>query len=421
MIVLHTADWHLGVRSGPVSRTPDHDLFLDWLLDTIEEESVDTLVIAGDVFDSHQPSAEALERYYGFLARCPGSGLRHVVVVGGNHDSASRLQAPAPLLRALNVHVVGGLTQETRDRGDHIVPLRAQDGEVEAVVLAVPYVQEFRLGIRPSAEPRSELHASFTTAFRALYTELTDRAEAEFPGVPILATGHLTVGDDHAREDYPHEIHQVGAIEAMPASIFDPRIRYVALGHIHRSYPVDDTGRAWYSGTPISTSLPEGRSPRRLLALELGGEGGPIIPRRLEVPSFRSLHELRGPLDEIVAAIRDLDGSEPLPPLLYVRVIEDDLPGDFQARLQEAVEAYPESERPVIAESRHERATPLSDEEVEETGTLDEMEPEEVFRALARTRSVEVDDGLRSAFRQVLECRAEDFDALVAELTEGGE
>ena len=97
MRILHTADWHLGCTLGQnhASRTQEHAAFLQWLLATIQEQGVEVLLVAGDIFDQAQPSAEAQQLYYDFLgqaARLPG--LRRVVITGGNHDSATRLDAP---------------------------------------------------------------------------------------------------------------------------------------------------------------------------------------------------------------------------------------------------------------------------------------------------------------------------------------
>src|SRR5690349_8399639 len=108
--LLHTSDWHLGHTLHDLPRRYEHAHFLSWLLGKLEEEQVDALVVAGDIFDSANPSAEAQQALYKFLAearlRLPALD---VVIVGGNHDSAARLDAPDPLLRALGIRVIGGL------------------------------------------------------------------------------------------------------------------------------------------------------------------------------------------------------------------------------------------------------------------------------------------------------------------------
>src|SRR5690554_5898916 len=109
--LLHTADWHLGHSLHGHDRSYEHRCFLSWLTSTIVGEEIDAFIIAGDVFDAANPPTSALAMYYEFLAdvgrRRPGLD---VVVIGGNHDSAARLHAPEPLLSALGVSVVGGLS-----------------------------------------------------------------------------------------------------------------------------------------------------------------------------------------------------------------------------------------------------------------------------------------------------------------------
>lgn len=422
MKILHTADWHLGVSAGPVSRGPEHDRFLAWLADELESREIDVLVVAGDVFDTHSPSAEASQRYYRFLAQAATKGVAQVIVVGGNHDSASRLDAPAEVLRALDVHVVGGLTQESLAAGDHLIPLRSRAGEVEAVILAVPYVHEFRLGVRTTDSDQAETRRLFTEAFQRVYSSLADLATAQYPGLPIVATGHLTVGEGVTREDYPQEIHQVGTIDALPASLFDARISYVALGHIHRSYPADPDRRVWYSGTPVAVALPEARLPRRVLQVRLErGDASVAEVEAVEVPMSRALLEMEGEPEEMLTELRSLEWVEPLPPLLYLRVVADELPVDLQSRLQDALAVHPECERPVIVELRQRRKTPLQELGPEQTRALEEMTPREVFRSLAQASGVDADDQLLAAFDQLAGMGEDDLDAEVRRIKEGVE
>ncbi|MFP2913001.1 exonuclease subunit SbcD, partial [Pyxidicoccus sp. 3LFB2] len=144
MRLLHTSDWHLGHTLYDVSREAEHAAFLDWLLETLEAQAVDALLVAGDIFDTANPSADAQAAWYHFVARARRRMPRlDVVVIGGNHDSAARLDAPDPLFAALGVRVVGGLP---RTRGELelerlLVPLHDAKGRVGAWVAAVPYLR----------------------------------------------------------------------------------------------------------------------------------------------------------------------------------------------------------------------------------------------------------------------------------------
>ncbi|MCB0959162.1 MAG: exonuclease subunit SbcD, partial [Acidimicrobiales bacterium] len=145
---LHTSDWHLGHQLHGVARDGEHAAFLAWLVEQAVAEQVDAVVITGDIFDGSNPPATAQAAYYGFLAeigaRLPGV---EVIVLGGNHDSPARLEAPAPLLERLRVRVVGALPRDDHavawDRA--VVPLhrrvRGKPGPVAAWLLAVPFLR----------------------------------------------------------------------------------------------------------------------------------------------------------------------------------------------------------------------------------------------------------------------------------------
>lgn len=451
MRLLHTADWHLGVTSGPAHRGTDHDRFFDWLVEQVDELEIDALLIAGDVFHNQQPSADATQRWFDVLARLARTGLAQIVVVGGNHDSAARLAAPAQVLRALDVHVVGGLTTEDVAAGRPIVPLRRRSGELGAVALAVPFVHEFRLGVRTTDLDGAAVRQDFIERFAAVYRDLADEAERRHPGVPLVGMGHLTVGSRVRRDDFGQEIHgaavrevghEVGTIEALPVSLFDARLRYVALGHLHRAHPVDDTRHIWYSGTPIPTQLSEGRTTRKVLLVELDAEARdeasdgasqaqtstpaatstptststpaptstPVV-RPLDIPSSRGLLELKAPLDELRETIRTLTWAEPLPPLLHLRVVADVLPSDLAAQLQQAIEEHPEGARPVIVEVQQRLATerdpnaPTDDADPLQGRTLSELEPREVFERLLTSRgyaAADSDGGADGGAREAL-------------------
>jgi DNA repair protein SbcD/Mre11 len=407
MRIIHTSDWHLGISSGAVSRGPDHTLVLDWLIERLGQGDVDALIVAGDIFDSMQPSAEAQAQYYSFLQRARGTGVTQIIVVGGNHDSASRLEAPADVLGLLSITVVGGLRGDNNEQGARcVVPLRNRDGSVGAVLLAVPYVHEFRLGVRTTDLDQAAVRARFEERFSLLYRQLADQAEAAFPGAPLIATGHLTIGPAN-RDDYPQEIHQVGQIDGLPPTVFDPRIRYVALGHIHRSYPVDGH-RAWYSGTPLALSITEAQTPRRMLQVDVDNGGVKVQP--LTVPTPRALLELRGPAAQVVAAISSLVWTEALPPLLYVDIQVDGPDPTLAQQMRDALSAHPVDRRPQLVQLRETLASSVARPQ-EAAPDLTTMSPLQVFQRLLDASGVAAAAPLLAAFASV---EALDHDTLQA-------
>ena len=115
MKLLHTSDWHIGRTLYGRKRYEEFEAFLTWLAETIQQNEIDALLVAGDVFDTSAPSNRAQELYYRFLCRMAASSCRHVVVIAGNHDSPSFLNAPKELLKTLDVHVVGSATSDPQE------------------------------------------------------------------------------------------------------------------------------------------------------------------------------------------------------------------------------------------------------------------------------------------------------------------
>ena len=143
MRILHTADWHLGVHLGHNERTIEHALFLQWLLGIIDRQAIDVLVIAGDVFDTGNPSNTALKQYYDFLWQVKNTCCRDVVILGGNHDSASTLNAPRDLLRLFRVHVAGCAPDHPAEQ---LIEIKDSFGSTQMVICAVPFLRDREIG-----------------------------------------------------------------------------------------------------------------------------------------------------------------------------------------------------------------------------------------------------------------------------------
>ena len=107
LTILHTSDWHLGRRLYGRMRYEEFEAFLAWLYNTIISHQVDVLIVAGDIFDTMTPSNKAQALYYEFLGSVSKTCCQHIVIVAGNHDSPTFLDAPSQVLKFLNVHVIG--------------------------------------------------------------------------------------------------------------------------------------------------------------------------------------------------------------------------------------------------------------------------------------------------------------------------
>lgn len=290
MLLIHTSDWHLGHHLHGLNRDYEHRCFLNWLLDTLEDRRADALLVSGDVFDSANPSAAAQALYYQFLAesrrRLPNLDL---VIVAGNHDSASRLDAPQPLLKAFNIHVIGSLRRTQSGSIDSerlLVPLTNRDGETAAWCAAVPF-------LRPADLPRAgKTEDWLVQGVRDIYADVfTALSERRRPGQALVATGHAYMTGTQISELSERKI-QVGNQQAIPVDIFPEHAAYTALGHLHRAQRVGRRDHVRYSGSPLPLSLDEADYLHQVVAVSLNGEA----PADIEsVPVPRAVDIIRLP------------------------------------------------------------------------------------------------------------------------------
>lgn len=316
MRCLHTSDWHLGHTLHDVGREFEHRAFLQWLVDQLRDRQIDALLVAGDLFDTANPSAASQDLWFRFLAQALKArpGLQ-IVAIAGNHDSAARLEAPDHLLRQFAIRVVGSLPRKadaTFDPEGLLVPLVDAQGAARAIVVAMPFLRAGDLPLVEGEDPLIE-------GIRSLYEQAF--AAARPLALPILAMGHcyLVAGQVSALSE-----RKVlgGNQHALPASLFPGDAAYVALGHLHLPQPLEG-GRIRYSGSPIPLSMTERHYPHSVTVLEIGTDGGVLqeqirIPRAvdlLRVPEqdFLPLAELLQCLEALPARAVDAAGDRPRP------------------------------------------------------------------------------------------------------------
>ncbi|WP_426107072.1 exonuclease SbcCD subunit D C-terminal domain-containing protein [Massilia sp. TSP1-1-2] len=363
MRLLHTSDWHLGQTLHNYERTYEHQCFLDWLLDTIVAHDIDALLIAGDVFDTANPSAAAQKQLYRFLQQARArSPLLDIVVIAGNHDSPGRLEAPGPLLEAHGTSVVGHvlrLADGSIDLERHLIPLHDKTGAVRAWCLAIPF-------LRPGDVPRPEVEEDedgqdgedgeaastgpvstdpYLAGISLLYAQAFALASARrSDGQAIVAMGHCHMVDGTASLESERRI-VIGGTEALPAGIFNPAIAYAALGHLHLAQRVGQKEHLRYSGSPLPLSFAEVLYQHQVLRVDLLDGAVTVTP--LMVP--RAVELLRvppqpAPLAEALAALEALELAE-LPlhqqPFLEVRVLLEAPEPGLRGRIEAALVSKP--------------------------------------------------------------------------------
>ncbi|GGC35454.1 nuclease SbcCD subunit D [Parapedobacter defluvii] len=281
MNILHTADWHLGQLFHEYDRVYEHQQFLDWLVQTLQREEVDVLFVSGDVFDLSNPSAASVRQFYTFLNRASNARPDiQIVVTAGNHDSASRLESPKPLLESANIHMVGVVEKDGEGNIDYdklIIPL-IKDGSVKAWCLAVPFL---RMGDYPALADCDNPYAEGVAAF---YRNLYQTAKSKYqPGQALLAMGHLHAKGAETSDMDKTERLIMGGVECIAASAFPDDLAYVALGHIHKAQRVGGREHIRYAGSPLPMSFSEINYKHQVILFTVE-EGQITEPRAIEVP-----------------------------------------------------------------------------------------------------------------------------------------
>lgn len=381
MRILHTGDWHIGQTLKGYGRETEHQSVLEQLIAIVAARDVDAMIIAGDVFDSANPSGASQRLFYDTLVRLTAArpGLA-IVVTAGNHDAAGRLEAPRALLRALDVHVVGNVRRPggVLDARQHFVQLRDREGRIGAEVLAVSYPTAACLPVLPRQEHEAP---SIVRQVEALYRELHMAIAPLRTAAPLIVTGHLHVAGAIESEGAERRI-LVGGEHAVPASIFPTDAAYVALGHLHKAQAIGrDTIR--YCGSLLPLSSTELGYAHAVTLLDIRG----MSIATEQVVLQRPVPFLRVPqtgymrveaLAETFAALA-LEQSLPLErrPFIDLRLAREGLNAGFRADVERIAEGFPV--RLVDIKVPPREADAASDQ-VDPLVRLSERAPEDLFR-----------------------------------------
>lgn len=401
MRILHTADWHLGARLIERDRLAEHAAFVDWLIDTLCSEKIDALLLSGDVFDAANPPQDAVALYFDFLKRLADLKTVKAIITGGNHDSASHLNAPRDLLRRFDVHVFG------HAGADNLVDLGG------CVVAAVPFLRERDLRQATAGDTIATVHEQVRTAIRDHYAAQLTAARTLAQGRPVIAMGHLTVLGA-TTSDSERDIH-IGNLGSVGADVFEG-FDYTALGHLHRPQKVAGHETIRYSGSPIPLSFSEAADAKSVVIIDTEAGGNTAEMRKpqssesknsslrfsklcdvslLPIPLTRQLIRVKAARATLAADLQNV----PAGAWAEVTVKLDAPEPDLDRQVREA------------AAGRFEVLKVLADLPISETApwqakapTLHDLQPRDVFRELLTEKQIEGDE-LSAVFDELLALR----------------
>ncbi|GAC1310611.1 MAG: exonuclease subunit SbcD [Mucilaginibacter sp.] len=400
MKILHTADWHLGKKLEQHERAEEHQEFLDWLIQKLNSDLIDVLIIAGDIFDIGTPSNNALEQYYRFLRQVKNTCCSDVVIIGGNHDSISTLNAPKELLKYFNVHIIGGVPD---DFTEQIIPIVGKTGEIELIVCAVPFLRDRDIRLSVSGETNAEREIRIKKGITDHYNKFVEHIVAyKAESIPVIATGHLFAAGSSTSPDSEKEIH-VGNLGQVSGDQFPQEFDYVALGHIHRPQLVNRLTHIRYSGSPIALSFSENDHFKQVVILEF--EGGKLIEiEEHEVPCCRKLIRVKGTLESVKSQILLLEDPHlKYPAWVEVQVETDAFITDLAGQLDKLKINKPYVDLFFTKQLKIKPAQQL-DVLVEEALTLTNLDPKTVFLKKCEDEFGDADySDLISTFDEALE------------------
>ena len=298
MRILHTSDWHLGKKLDNFSRIEEQKQVLAEICKIADQEKVDVVIIAGDLFDTYNPGTEAEELFYKTLKKLAKNGSRPVIAIAGNHDSPDRIEVPDPLAKECGIILAGfpntKIPAFKLDTGIEIINTEPGFLELKLAHLAyslrllyTPYANEFRLKtFLDITDTEEELRQILAKHWQKAASKYCDTG-----GVNILMA-HLFMMQKNAPQpeepDDEKPILYLGGAQPVFTTNIPAQIQYTALGHLHKKQIVSEKNMAVYSGTPLSYSMSEAEQDKYVIITEIK-PGTPAKLKPIKLQNGRKL------------------------------------------------------------------------------------------------------------------------------------
>lgn len=396
MKILHTSDWHIGKQLHKFDLREDLDLFFEWLIDYIKTETIDVLLVSGDIFDQANPSQAAYKQYYDVLKKLINLDCK-IILTGGNHDSASVLNAPAELLKAFDISVIGGSTDEIAEM---FVTIEKNNEKI--VVAAIPFLKD--RDIRKSAAGESyatkieQIKSGLQSYFSNINTHYSDHHNKEV----FIVMGHLYVQGSEL-SDSERDI-QIGNQAGVEAHMFEGIPHYVALGHIHKPQVISHEHNIHYCGSPIPLSFSEKEDCKQINVITVKNDRifqVEIVP----IPKHRNLITFEGNLQEVANNINDYSEETTLMSLAEIIVNEETESLERRQAFQTLIDANSNPHIEIVKSRLNFKSKIRGASDAFAVGTdVADVTPMQMFEKKLELQSgLENTEELKNAFREILE------------------
>ncbi|ANE81574.1 exonuclease sbcCD subunit D [Mycobacterium adipatum] len=297
MKFLHTSDWHIGKTLKGRSRLAEQANVLKEIVGIAHDEAVDAVLVAGDLYETSVPSAEAQRLVVHALIELRKGGTE-VITMAGNHDHAGTFDAYRPLMAAAGIHLLGQARQAT---AGGVVSFHARSTGEPVNVAVLPFLTT-RYAVR-ATELLTQTPAEHAGVYDQQVRELIDHLKTGFtPDAVNILMAHLTVtggllggGERTAQTIFDYYV---------PATAFGSDPHYVALGHLHRRQSMPAACPVHYSGSPVAVDFGEEENVNVVLLVE----ASPTSPASVEdcpITAGRRLRTVRGTVAELATAAAD--------------------------------------------------------------------------------------------------------------------
>lgn len=290
---LHTSDWHIGKTLKGRDRLDEQRAVLAEIVQIAEEQQVDTVLIAGDVYESTVPSAPAQQLVVQTLLRLRQTGAE-VIAISGNHDHGPTFEAYRPLMGVAGISLVG--RARPADHGG-VIRFRTRSTGEDVQVAVLPFLSQ-RYVVR-AAEIVAQTPSENVRAYDELTRQLVSALSAGFgPDTVNLFMAHLTcIGGTFGGGERPAQsIFEY----SVPAGIFPVSAHYVALGHLHRRQSLNAACPVHYSGSPIAVDFGEQDNTSMVCLIE-ASPSTPALVTDIPIAAGRRLRTVHGTVAELEA------------------------------------------------------------------------------------------------------------------------
>ena len=315
MKLLHLGDLHLGKSLGEFDLIEDQKYILNQILDLIVQESVDAVLIAGDVYDKSIPSEAATRLLDTFLSQLAAKNVK-TFMISGNHDSDDRLNYGSKLFVSNQIYI-------SAVYDGHLNQYVINDGETEVHVYLLPFVKASQV---KHYFPEAEI-ATYEDAVRVII----DTADINKEKCNVLVAHQFVAGkgeDPALGGSEGAGTQSVGLVEKIGYNCFD-KFDYVALGHIHSPQRVG-RDEVRYSGSPLKYSLSEVNNEKSVPVITISGKKDISIDL-FPLKPMRNMRHIKGKMEDLLNKA-NVKSSEDF---IYATLTDEDIINDAMGIFQQ--------------------------------------------------------------------------------------